>query len=144
MDPKRVQEAIIARRVAALSADPVKAKYIDRVKGGEHITDAQIAYWEDPNAVHTCEHLQPLERALRNAGIQPKPVDTQLFRNVQANFAPNQAKLKAAGFLNPPVTFEVIAGTSRDPSFVMVRCVPCRSAICGAVAATAQNPEFPA
>lgn len=141
---RRQQAAVIARRVAEIENDPVKSKYLDRIKRGEYITDAQMEYWEDPNAVWTCEHLQPLERAIRKAGIKAKPVDTQLFRNLQADCAPNEAKLRAAGYLQKPVEFEFVDGGPRDPSFVMVRCQPCNSAVCGADRPSVREPGFPA
>jgi hypothetical protein len=60
------------QRVAELLADPAKFRYAALVERGEHWSDEQIAYQEDPMATATCRHLAPIERAMRSAGIVPK------------------------------------------------------------------------
>lgn len=63
-----VEEAL-RRRLEALAADPDRRKYADRIRRGESWSDEQIDYAENPAAVATCEHLRPIERAMRIAGI---------------------------------------------------------------------------
>lgn len=90
----RVRDA----RVAELSRDPVKAKYAERVFRGEAITDAMIAYWEDPAARILCAHLASLESDVRQADPHAHPVeaaalDTNLtfdFDAVKARYAPGE------------------------------------------------------
>ncbi|MES2464695.1 MAG: hypothetical protein V4671_29380 [Armatimonadota bacterium] len=58
-------------RVAELAADPdpKRARYAPLVEQGESWPEQNIAYYEDPESVITCVHLQPVERAMRRAGI---------------------------------------------------------------------------
>ncbi len=71
VEDARVREA----RVSELRADPVKAKYAERVFNGETITDAMIAYWEVPAARRLCAHLSALETDVRAAGPHTHPLD---------------------------------------------------------------------
>lgn len=52
------------------AADPAKRKYIPLVEWGEQWSGEQTAYYEDRNLTATCAHLQPIERAMRLAGIE--------------------------------------------------------------------------
>lgn len=61
------------QRIATLAAEPHLRKYAERIRRGEIWTDAHIAYNEDPHSVATCIHLQPMERAMRSAGITVRP-----------------------------------------------------------------------
>jgi hypothetical protein len=58
------------KRLEALAADPVKRKYVERIERGEAWVDEQIEYDLDPSRLATCVHLQPIERAMRDAGIE--------------------------------------------------------------------------
>lgn len=94
VEDARVREA----RVAELARDPVTAKYAERVFRGEAITDAMIAYWEDPAARILCEHLAPLESDVRKADPRAHPaeaaaLETNLtfdFDAVKAKYAPGE------------------------------------------------------
>ncbi len=61
-----------AERLERLMADPSTRSYAERMKRGEWWSDEQIAYDRDPRATVTCEHLVPIERAMRRAGIAVK------------------------------------------------------------------------
>lgn len=69
---KREREAWEAERrarIAKLSADPALRPYAQRIEAGEAWNDDQIAYDRNPQALATCRHLAPIERALREAGL---------------------------------------------------------------------------
>ncbi len=74
-DAKRAMEAHAKarqRRAAELAADPARAKYAPLVERGEDWSDEKIAYNENPDRTATCAHLQPVERAMRAAGIEAR------------------------------------------------------------------------
>lgn len=56
-------------RVARLEADPATYKYGQMIRAGQQWRDETIAYDRDPTALATCVHLQPVERAMRQAGV---------------------------------------------------------------------------
>ena len=58
------------RRIAELTADPTKHRYIALVEKGEWWSDDQIAYHENRELTATCPHLQALEHAMRMEGIE--------------------------------------------------------------------------
>lgn len=98
VEDARVREA----RVSQLQADPVKAKYAERVFKGEAITDAMIAYWEDPSARILCAHLAALETDVRRANPNAHPVeDNALDANLTFDFDAVKAKYA----LGDPVSF---------------------------------------
>ena len=65
-----------AQRIAELEADPDprKRKYLKEARRGILSSDEQIAYDLDPRMTVTCEHLRPLESAMREAGIRLRPL----------------------------------------------------------------------
>lgn len=58
------------RFLEELAADPLRSSYLARIERGEHWSTERIAYDQDSDALATCEHLQAIERALREADIQ--------------------------------------------------------------------------
>ncbi len=60
------------RRAAELAADPDprRRKYVPKVEQGEEWSNEEIDYRENPNHLATCQHLQPIERAMRDAGVE--------------------------------------------------------------------------
>lgn len=56
-------------RMAELLADPARAHYAPLVERGEDWSDENIRYFENPDETITCVHLQPIERAMRHAGV---------------------------------------------------------------------------
>jgi transposase InsO family protein len=87
------------KRAAELAADPLRARYAPLVERGEDWTDEKIAYNEDADATTTCGHLQPIERAMRRAGISVRMTN---IKNVSAQCRIDDAALKRA-FGPPPV-----------------------------------------
>ena len=98
-------------RVEELAADPARARYAPLVARGEDWSDRNIAYYENPAQLATCEHLQPIERAMRGQGI-----DVRLFKaqDVSAmchiDFPALQQLLNAA----PPVHYTAYYQGSYD------------------------------
>lgn len=94
VDDARAREA----RVAQLQSDPVKAKYAESVFKGETITDAMIAYWEDPSARILCPHLAALETDVRRADPRAHPVEERaLDANLTFDFDAVKAKYALGG-----------------------------------------------
>jgi hypothetical protein len=87
-------------RIAQLSAEPNRSQYARLMERGEWWTDEQIAYCENPQAVATCVHLQPIERAMRSTGIVPRlltqPWDKNFapLPNISADCRINEVELK--------------------------------------------------
>jgi hypothetical protein len=66
-------EAIVAaheQRLAQLSADPVRARYVALMRAGEYWSDEQIAYDLNPDQPATCVHLATVEQAMRRLGLK--------------------------------------------------------------------------
>jgi hypothetical protein len=61
---------VTRRRIAQLTADPAKHRYIALVEKGEWWSDEQIAYHENRELTATCPHLQSVEHAMRMEGIE--------------------------------------------------------------------------
>ena len=55
-------------RIDELSAVPHRRRYVEQLLGGRELTDEQIDYLEFPDQLVTCEHLQPVERAMKQGG----------------------------------------------------------------------------
>jgi hypothetical protein len=68
-EQRRLADEARAERLARLDADPIRRRYADRIRRGQWWSDEMIAYDLDPGRVATCEHLQPVERDMRAAGI---------------------------------------------------------------------------
>lgn len=62
-------------RYRALLARPNGRYYADRLLAGHWVGDSEIDYLENPARTVTCEHLVPIERDLRRAGIRCIPGD---------------------------------------------------------------------
>lgn len=62
------------QRVKRLAADPVRRRYAELIGQGQPWNDDQIAYDLDPTRLVTCAHIQPIERAMRDAGIVVRPL----------------------------------------------------------------------
>ena len=65
----RIQSQQTLERIKRLDADPATRKYAKLMRTGQYWTDAEIAYDRDPASLATCTHLQPVERAMRSAGL---------------------------------------------------------------------------
>jgi hypothetical protein len=96
------QAAAARKRLASLDADAATRKYADRIRSGQWWSDEAIAYDRDPDARITCIHLQPIEGAMREAGIALRPYFTG---GVDAACAIDEAALVAGFSLKPPVYY---------------------------------------
>jgi hypothetical protein len=103
------------RRVAELAANPATAKYAPLVERGEDWSDENIAYFQDPQAVATCAHLQPIERAMREAGIASRRARK---RAVIAACRIDLARLQDSFHIAAPVRYaEYYAGDRSEEDF---------------------------
>lgn len=69
-------------RIAEFEADPRLRKYIKDVEMGLMLTDFELEYAENPEKTLTCEHLAPVELAMRRAGIKCRPSTNSLDLNI--------------------------------------------------------------
>lgn len=117
------------RRIAELGTDPVKQKYIPLIAGGEDWSDAQIAYNEDPDMTVTCQHLRPIERDMRGAGIRVRWLHSM---TVSAKCGIDRAAIERQYHLTPPTYYvEDYQGDrdARDYPTAFLTCKTCLSAI---------------
>lgn len=99
------------RRAAELAADPKRARYAPLVERGETWTDEHIAYDEDPDKTVTCDHLCPIERALRVAGVDVRFYqNTDVVAQCRIDFPALQRIFNTA----PPVRYAEFYAGERD------------------------------
>jgi len=125
-------------RLAELNADPAKRAYVARVERGEEWSDAQIAYHENPLLAATCAHLQPIELAMRAAGVVPKMLeypwqqDGVPLLKVRADCCINEAALRQRHPLPACVAFQQGYQPERheqDNPWAQLACAECKSVI---------------
>lgn len=63
---------VLQPKARKVGLNPNKRKYVLLIERGQWWTDEQIAYQENQSATARCVHLQPVERAMRSAGIVPR------------------------------------------------------------------------
>ena len=86
-------------------------------------------YRNDRTALATCEHLQPVERAMRDAGID---VRFSIPRRVDARCVVNDGQLQQHFALPPSVRYVESVADARsqyDPPTAAIVCVTCPSTI---------------
>lgn len=123
----------------------MRRKYVERIQRGERWSDAQIDYAEDPDRVATCAHLQPIEHAMRSAGID---VRLEVGSRVSARCCVDHEALRDR--FAPPAFVHYSEPPSHgrsfeDPPAALIACDQCQSIIDvvhGQEAAPA-TPSFP-
>jgi hypothetical protein len=116
-------------RLVRLLADPVRAKYVERMERGDYWSDEQIAYDLDRAARATCQHLAPVEGAMREVGLMVK---WQQPGFIDAECLIDEAALKRTGLLAKSVSYREIESGGRayeDPPFGMLQCAACNASI---------------
>ncbi|MBL8782478.1 MAG: hypothetical protein JNL06_16195 [Alphaproteobacteria bacterium] len=130
-------------RLAQLRANPATVKFAAAIEAGEAWSDEQIAYDLDPSAVATCEHLEPIERAMRASHIAVKRWRPLV---VQAQCRIDEAALKrmfpSANYAEP----QQYDRSLEDPPGALLSCSDCTSRILVVhpSVAGAGTPAFPA
>jgi hypothetical protein len=117
------------KRIAELSMDPIKQKYIPLVEGGEAWSDDQIAYNEAPDMTVTCPHLQPIERDLRRTKIKMRRASSI---SVGAKCRIDEAAVRQHYNLAPPAYYvEDYQGdrSAQDYPVAYFHCRDCHSSI---------------
>ncbi|MCW3835540.1 hypothetical protein ACFQ1E_06605 [Sphingomonas canadensis] len=115
---RREREALIAR----LEADPQLNAYAARMRAGESWNEDQIAYDRDPDAVTTCSHLAPIERAMRRQGIAVKLQQPGILH---AQCVVDEAALDQRFALARPGWYGLVPAWDRsaeDPPAAVFRC----------------------
>ncbi|MET3897293.1 hypothetical protein ABIB57_001230 [Devosia sp. UYZn731] len=109
------------QRVKRLAADPALRKYADLIAHGQHWSDAQIAYDRDPTRLLTCTHIQPIERAMRDAGILVRPLHGAL---VNAACCVDGTRLQTQFSIQLPVWFndDIPGDRPYDPEGAAIMC----------------------
>ena len=119
------------QRLAQLSSDPVRAKYVSLMRRGEFWSDEQIAYDLDPDRAATCQHLAPSEVSMRRAGLK---VGWLMAGHVSAECQVNEAALWSEFKPAPEVRYaaDLFPGGGRGseefPNSAL-QCAACDSAI---------------
>ena len=123
------------QRHHALLADPRRAHHAPKALEGARWSDAQLDYFDDPQARVTCVHLQPVEAGLRAAGLACWPQGGGLgtAASLQAD------ALRAAFRLGPEVQWRDEEEHPHAPPRSFLHCTACISAI-----ESGNGPEFPA
>jgi hypothetical protein len=122
------------QRLAELAVDPVKRKYIPLVERGESWSDEQIAYHENPALLATCIHLQPVERAMRSAGIETRLLwqPGAPVVKVNADCRINETELRRRFAIERPVRYTMGYQPERHPDdnpWAQLACEECGSVI---------------
>ncbi|MBL8696810.1 MAG: hypothetical protein JNK67_00470 [Alphaproteobacteria bacterium] len=142
---RQAGEAERRARLAQLAADPTRRRYVALIERGESWSDAQIAYDLDAATTATCAHLQPVERAIRAAGIK---VRRWAGPDVGADCMIDTAALARRFVLPASVRYEEPAPYDRateDSPVALLRCAACRSSIIAwHPSVAAGGPVFPA
>jgi hypothetical protein len=135
------------RRVAELASNPATAQYAPLVERGEEWSDENIAYFEDPRATVTCDHLQPIERAMRDAGIVARRLRN---RTIRATCRIDYPALQASFDISTPVRYAEYYAGDRDEQDFPVAFIICdaHTSMINALhpdeAGAAAAPTFPA
>jgi hypothetical protein len=124
------------QRHQALLADPRRAHHAPKALEGARWSDAQLDYFDDPQARVTCLHLQPVEGALRAAGLPCWPQGARQLGTV-ANL--HADALRAALRLGPEVQWRDEEEHPHAPPRSFLHCTACTSAI-----ESGNGPGFPA
>jgi len=138
----RISPIEIARqaRIAELKADPRKQRYVALMEEKlEWWFDPQIEYYENRNALASCPHLQPMERGMREAGVEMKlmlgywnGVNFEQTGIVHADCRINEAAVKRV--YSPPECVQHVAGfmperSAVDNPWAKLTCSVCKSTI---------------
>jgi hypothetical protein len=122
----RDKQAELAR-IERLKADPATRIYGERIEAGDFFSDAEIAYAIDPTRLVTCVHLQPIEKAMRQAGIRAYSIDG---RTLYARCVIDEARLAQQFSIRPPAYYEPDSVPSpKDPAEAYFICREHRSII---------------
>ncbi|WP_342361729.1 hypothetical protein [Terrarubrum flagellatum] len=125
------------RRYRELLADPRRRHRAADILEGRFPSNDQIDYDDDETMLVTCEHLQPVERALKSSSISCVPVRDK--KNLAA-FVDLDARLLIARYRLPDcvVRYEEEVDP-RGPTVDALCCTLCNSRILGSY-----GPRFPA
>ena len=127
-EQRRISDAkIIAgweQRYQELLAHPTRRGWADEALKGNFPSDAEIDYETHPHLLLTCVHLQPVESALRTAGIYC----SALSPNSVVTFASlHQSALRRHFTLPGFVEWEMLRASASDPGTSSLVCRPCES-----------------
>jgi hypothetical protein len=127
--PVPVWQQLRDKRIAELSADPAKLKYIPLVERGEEWSDEQIAYHEDRTLLVTCQHLRPIEGGMRRTATKMRRIGSTA---VSADCRIDQVAIGRVYHLQPPAYYsEYYQGDRSATDFptAILTCKDCRSFI---------------
>ena len=133
------------RWLEAMAADPRRRVYAERIAAGEPFwTPDRVEYDIDPEKSTCCEHLAPLERAMRRAGVRLR---LDGVGRADAVVSTDEAAVRARWPLPRSVCYEERIARERsvdDPPVARWFCADCQSVLCVRSARTeAGLPAFP-
>lgn len=108
------------QRIEHLEASPATRKYGELIRAGQQWSDEAIAYDRDPTLLVTCQHMQPIERALRASGI---PIQLKGYGYLDAECCIDPVKLAQRFDLGSTVRYSVIGGDRPgEPDSAFIAC----------------------
>jgi hypothetical protein len=126
--PSSEQQAKIDARLRELESGPPhrnKPRYLDAARVGVLYPDERIDYLELPDKLVLCEHLRPLEAAMRAANV---PMDLTAAGHVEVQCIMQEALIRQRIPLADCVRFSSIAG-HHDHRVQIASCTFCRQVI---------------
>lgn len=131
---KAAEEATVWRaqrqaRLAKLAADPERQAYGALIEAGDEWSDEQIAYDLNPEWLMTCPHLQPVERAMRQAGLSVRMMSgPQVRAACRVDEAALRARFKLPKFV-AYAEFYIPDRAEQDNPTALVGCNLCHATI---------------
>lgn len=117
------------QRLADLASDPVNARYVPLIEAGESWSDDQIGYDVDRASRTTCQHLRPVEDALRASTI---PVKLQIPHWIEAKAVCDHPALEHRFGRSRDVVYDegYVSDRGSDyEAYATLRCMACQSRI---------------
>jgi hypothetical protein len=135
----------LRQRLNEMALDPVRSRYVERIRSGEHWPDEHILFNEQKIASGVCSHLLPVEQLMRSRGVEVRP---GIPLQIQANCLVNESALRALLTLSDSVSYSEPHFPERsmlDPRSAMFFCSVCTSTIwcVHTDVAKASTPWFP-
>lgn len=128
----RVQARVaeqLRQRLDKMTRDPVRSKYVDRIRSGEHWPEEHILFNERERASGVCVHLLPVEQLMRDCGIDVRP---GIPLQIEANCLVNEGAVRDILTLPDSVSYSEPHFPERsmhDPRSAMFFCSACASTI---------------
>jgi hypothetical protein len=131
-------------RYQTLRADVRRSAFAERALHGEFPEDHQIDYWLDGGARRTCEHLNAIEGALRDAGATCTPIQgVGPIPLVVTAATLDEPRLRRDFALPDFVQWQIEPAQPHDPGSERLFCTQCQSGLENGRGQVFPKPEVP-